>query len=391
MRNLTHQIKLCFLACFVLLATLPQATIAQTQLRDKIDVVGYYFVEPAQVVQDSQSAAITLTIPVPRGETFEYAKGLQVVFITEKPNGNSGNITIQINSLDVVKLLTRRGVEFGIGELDAGIIITATYDGMNFRSDFDPPPEFRFAMPTDVTLTGNAYSVTDTSLPPVATAPLLLGIKAKATNTGNVTLSLNGSQDYAVYFSNGEQIASGALEDGRTIFCTFTNVGGVGFRAINLHNARTLKGTLVATTTLAAGSYTVGHRPAWTVESGVTELSTATMPGGRLGGVPDDVPNGLLVLPNDRFSGSQLGWFLEITKGSTPVYTRMELFGFARGSATVVSTSDDVLSFTNAFFTIGYWNRFVDPDINNITIDLGLRSDVVLTEEYVLSIYVTEN
>ena len=73
------------------------------------------------------------------------------------------------------------------------------------------------------------------------------------------------------------------------------------------------------------------------------------MPGGRLGGVPDDVPNGLLVLPNDRFSGSQLGWFLEITKGSTPVYTRMELFGFARGSATVVSTSDDVLSFTNAF------------------------------------------
>ena len=90
MRNLTHQIKLCFLACFVLLATLPQATIAQTQLRDKIDVVGYYFVEPAQVVQDSQSAAITLTIPVPRGETFEYAKGLQVVFITEKPNGNSG-------------------------------------------------------------------------------------------------------------------------------------------------------------------------------------------------------------------------------------------------------------------------------------------------------------
>ena len=230
-----------FLACFVLLATLPQATIAQTQLRDKIDVVGYYFVEPTQVVQDSQSAAITLTIPVPRGQTFEYKKGLQVVFITEEPNGNNDNIRIQINSLGVVKLLTRNGVEFTIGQLDEGIILTATFDGTNFRTDYRPPPEFRFVMPMDVTLTGNAYSVTDTSLPPVATAPILLGIKAQATNTGHVTLSVNSSQDYPVFFSNGQQITAGALENGRTIFCTFTTVGGLGFRAINLHASRSLK------------------------------------------------------------------------------------------------------------------------------------------------------
>ena len=318
MRNAMRTFQIILLALTILFsASLP--TIAQNEPRDKIDVVGYYFVEPPQVAQDPQSAAITLTIAgLPR--TFNYEAGLQVVFITEEHNGNNGDINIRINALPFTDLLTRNGEEFDVGQLDAGIIVTATYDGADFRTDYRPRPAFRFISGADLTLTGNAYSVMDTSLPPVVNADLLLGLKAEGINTGDVTLTINSGITYPVLLSNGEQIPSGYLQTGSVIFLSFSNIGGFGFRAINLHPARSLKGQLVASATLSVGDYTDLQRIAWAVESGVTEVSTTTMPGGRLRGVPDDVPNALLVFPNDRFSTSQLGWFMEITKGAQLLY-----------------------------------------------------------------------
>ena len=386
MRTLERQIKLGFLVCFILLATLPCAD-AQNTERAKIDVVGYYFVEDPQVEQDSQSAAITLTISDISDRETDYPTGLQVVFITQHQNGNApGDVDIRINALPVKSLLTRRGVEYIIGELDAGIIITATYDGTDFRSDFDPPPEFRFAEPNRVTRTGDAYTVTDTSLPPVATSPLLLGIKAKATNTGNVTLSINGSTEYPIYFSNGEQITAGALENGRTIFCSFTNIGGVGFRAINLHAARSLKGRLVATATLPAAAHADDTYVTWAIPTGITELSAETLPGGLLFSAPDAIDDALLLLPDDRFSNSQLGWFIEITKGTSVVSTRLELFGYTSGFGLSVKTSDDVLDFIMSFFS-----RALFTGISKTAVAFRLTEPVTTTEEYVISVYVTEN
>ena len=258
MRNLTRQLKSFSLMAFALLVVI-LPTQAQNQGRAiPISTPGYYFVEPDDVMQDSHSAAITLQIDDLPSRT--YQSGLQVVFITKVVNGNNANITIQIEklgtSLGVEKLLSQSGDEFGIGSLDSGAIITATYDGTDFRADFNPRAQFRYIEPdTLLMLTGDDYSIADTSIPTIATEPVLIGIKAEATNTGNVTLSVNGSQAYAVYLSNGDQIPPGALEEGEFIFCAFTTVGGVGFRAINLRPARSLKGRLVATATLPAAAY----------------------------------------------------------------------------------------------------------------------------------------
>ena len=319
MRNLTHKLTLLILSV-VLFSMAGIPTIAQTDPAIVlIDTPGYYFVQPENVTQDGQSAAITLMgLPIPRGG-FVYKTGLQVVFITEVANGNSGNITLRVGTAPVQKLLTARGAEFGIGELDEGIIITATYDGADFRSNFDPPPEFRFAMPTDVTLTGNAYSVMDLSLPPVATAPLLLGIKASATNTGNVTLSINGSQAYAVYFSNGEQIPAGALESGRTIFCNFTNVGGVGFRAINLHAPRTLRGRHIATATIPVGDTTARAGQAWTLESSAPAGIT-------VGDLFGETNSGVFV-PVNPLSSAHIGWYIELLKDDVVIDASFQGFG----------------------------------------------------------------
>ena len=294
------------------------------QIDSPVRTPGYYFVEPGSVAQDSQSAAITLTVneptdafpPVP---VSKYKTGMQVVFITKVHNGNNGNITLQINALGAKKLLTRRGVDFLIGELDSGIIITATYDSVDFRCDFDPPPEFRFAEPNRVTRTGDDYTVTDNSLPPVATSPLLLGLKATATNTGNVTLSVNGSTDYPVFFSNGKQIPAGVLVNGTTIFLNFSNVGAVGFRAINLHAPRTLRGQHIATATIPVGDTTARAGQAWTLESSAPAGIT-------VGDLFGETNSGVFV-PVNPLSSAHIGWYIELLKDDVVIDASFQGFG----------------------------------------------------------------
>ena len=378
------------LILFVLTLTL-FSHLAIAQLEDDPESPGYFYIPESRFEQDSQSSAIQITISSDTISHIRYIRGMQLVFETEETNSNSNGITIRVDSLATLKLLTRDGNEFGIGELSEGVIITATYDGTNFKADFNPRPHFRYVQPNLLSRTGNAYSITDVSIPPVATATILFGIKATATNTGNVTLSVNGSTNYPIFLSNGALIPAGALQEGEFIFCVFTTTGGVGFRAINLRPSRSLKGLLVATKTIPVGTHVRGFRAPWVLEAGITEVSLRTMPGGLIFDAADDIPNGLLLFPNDRFSDSHLGWFMEITVGGTSVYTRLELFGYFAGFGSPSRTNDGILPFLIYFYSSGFWNAFADPDINNIALDFSVNGSVTTTEAYVVNVYAVEN
>ena len=351
---------------------------------------GYFYVPEAGVVQNTSSAAIRLN----QDGVGMLRAGMQFVFETKIINGNNANITLEIfDSIDgskgVKKLLTREGQEFGIGELDEDVFITATYTPAdNFRANFSKRPQFRYVEPANLTLTGNAYSFTDASIPPIATEPVLLGIKAKATNTGNVTLEVNGSTDYPVYLSNGAQIPPGALEDGEFILCAFTNIGGVGFRALNLRPARSLKGQLLATLEVPAGDYTSsgGLLTGWVLEAGVTEIEIIDFPGGGFYGAM--VTDGMIAFPLEQFSESQLGWFIEVDNGTIPVFTELKLFGYSSSSFAleIVGTDDPAVQFTMRWPAA---NTFTGVD--RIGLTLNPFSTFTLATPYTFNLYVTEN
>ena len=111
----------------------------------------------------------------------------------------------------------------------------------------------------------------------------------------------------------------------------FTTTGGVGFRAINLRPARSLKGVLLATLDLPTGTHADGTFFAWALESGVTEIGLANLPAGilsnDLGMLNAATDDALLTLPLSRVNTSQLGWYVEITNGSTVVYDGLMEFG----------------------------------------------------------------
>ena len=388
---------LCTLTTLLLLILFTMPTLAQDiEPRETLKIVGYYYVDPDDVAQDSTNASIILTIK--KGRTHlvsEYEEGLQVVFKTEQLNGNNGNITIAIRdtdttTLEVKQLRARDGQQFGIGELDANIMITGTYDGTHFISDFSRPRQFRYIEPTVISVGagGNAYAITDTSIPPIDSASLVLGIKAKANNTGNVTLSVNSSLAFPVFLSNGAQIPAGALEEGEFIFCILTNVGGIGFRATNLHPARSLKGQLLATLEIPAGTYTSsgGLLTGWVLEAGVTEIEIIDFPGGGFYGAM--VTDGMIAFPLEQFSESQLGWFIEVDNGTIPVFTELKLFGYSSSSFAleIVGTDDPAVQFTMRWPAA---NTFTGVD--RIGLTLNPFSSFTLATPYTFNLYVTEN
>ena len=352
---------------------------------------GYYFIPAGQVFQDTNSAAIQIhdsSIP-------DYTAGLQLIFETKIINGNNANITLEArnrqglvsSSKGVKKLLTRDGQEFGIGELNAGVFITATYTGENFRADFNKRPQFRYAEPVNLSLTGNAYSFTDASIPPIATEPVLIGIKAEATNTGNVTLSVNNSTDYPVYLSNGNQIPAGALEDGEFILCAFTTIGGVGFRALNLRPARDLKGRLVATLDITSQLYIdFQFLEGWQIETGVTELGTENLPADIFFGNEVERVDALITLPNERINGSQLGWFFEVLNGTTVVNSFFKTFGGAATFGGRLTTDNENISFFQQDHSAGNIAG-IDADAISVIVAAG----VTIPAGYSIKMYITEN
>ena len=342
-----------------------------------------YFVLAASVAQTNSNKDITLTIT---GVT-AYAAGQEAIFHTKTGTNGTANARLQINALGYKNLLKEDGTEFDANELEPMTQIRAIYDGTNFLSDFARRSQTYFLDAADVARTGDAYSVTDSTIPGTGIGkPIIIGLKSEADNTGNVTLSVNASTAYPVLRSDGEQIPAGAFPNGDVAFLVFSNVGTVGWHAMNIRPPRKLKGVLVATSTIPVGTYENGDIAEWTLASGITALTVETFTGGVFLDIPDDVPNGLVALPSDRFSNSQLGWFIEITKGTEVVHTRLELFGFTSGFGFPTDTDDGVLNFILTFLSGG---RFTG--IDNITMYFNIRDDATTTEEYVISLYVTEN
>ena len=286
----------------------------------------YHFIPAGDFSQDTESAAISIILDQRPNPV--YHEGMQLVFETEVMNVNNANITLKVNSLEVKRFLTRDGEEFGIGALDRGVMLTASYNGTDFRADFNPRPQFRYIEPSALTLTGNNYSIADTSIPPVDREPTLFGIKAEGTNTGDVTLSVNGSSKYPVFLSNGDQIPSGKLKDGDFIFLIFRTTGGVeGLRAINLHPSRGSQRQLVATMPVPSGVYASYASPTyansflspWTIAMGITGFTLMDIPISAFYGVKAIVTNGALITPALRITDSQTGWLFELHNGSTKV------------------------------------------------------------------------
>ena len=344
-----------------------------------------YFVLPASVAQTNANKDITLTIT---GVT-AYTAGQEAIFHTKTGTNDTANCRLQINALGYKNLLKEDGTEFDANELEPMTQIRAIYDGTNFLSDFARRSQTHFLDTANVTMTGDAYSVTDTTIPGTGIGkPIIIGLKSEADNTGNVTLSVNASTAYPVLRSDGEQIPAGAFPNGEVAFLVFSNVGTVGWHAMNIRPPRKLKGVIVATSTIPVASYLRSDYITWEIPTGITELSTEPIPAANQPNSDVDLDDGLLLLPDDRFSTSQLGWLIEMTKGTTSVYTRLELFGYTADFTSDEGTTDGVLDFSIAFLSASLG---LFPGITKSVIFFSFGAPVTTTEEYLISIYVVEN
>ena len=348
-----------------------------------------YFVLPASVAQTNSNKDVTLTIA---GVT-AYATGQEVIFHTKTGTNDTANARLQINALGFKKLLKEDGTEFEANELEPATQIRAIYDGTNFLSDFSRRSQIHYLDIADVARTGDAYSVTDTTIQGTGIGkPIIIALESEADNVGNVTLSVNTSTDYPVLLSDGTQMPAGAFAEGEVALCVFTTVGMVGWHAMNLRPVRSLKGKLVATCDITAGTHDESVAFPWAIESGITYLTTETLPADYFENLETD--NAILRLPvtiGDR--GSQLGWFLEIVNGTTVVYERFSAFGeypFQRDLERTVTTSDDLEICIN----------ILGPNAIGIAYPLALvtffgvfggSETVASTDDYQVRLYLSEN
>lgn len=200
---------------------------------------------------------ITLTIP----NYTSYSFGDQVIFRVPSAT-TAANPTIQINSLGFKPLLKNDGTAIQTLELRQNLRITATYNGTAFVSDLKEEPHFHYVVPANVTVSsnGNAYSITDSNIVGQGIVPpSMIGFEAKADNTGDVTLSVNGSTAVSMRLSDGSEIPAGVLKDNQYMLLAFE--AGHGWNIVNLQPARGSKGALIASYTVPTGNYTDGRQP----------------------------------------------------------------------------------------------------------------------------------
>ena len=344
------------------------------------------FVPDADVAHTNNE--ITLTIS---GIT-AYRVGMQVIFEV-KGLATPANVRIQINGLNFKSLLKFDGSEFMISELRQGIQIIATYNGTHFVSNFKEEPHFHYVRPANVGVSNNAYTITDNDIVGFGvTPPSMIGFEAKEDNTGDVTLSVNGSNALPVRLSNGAEIPAGELQDDQFILVVYAG----GWNAINLHPTRSLKGRLLATCNIPVGTHTEDTIFPWSVESGVTYVTADTLPA-NLVGSNVATPNGVLEVPltrGDRLS--QLGWYLEILDGSTVIYERFYQFNnYVRHIETAITATDGFR------ISLTYWEPFPPsmPEplfvvaVKNIVSGGGTSEDITVPagKDYNIRLYISEN
>lgn len=136
MRN-TRNVGMLVLAVLMGFAIFSVFFNSEAQRRESVRIFtpGYYYVDEDSTSQNAQTSLITLTVS-DFTRLNNYPTGLQVVFKTEEDNSETAAVTLKIGSLPAKRLLTRHGAEFNLLELDSGVILTATYDGTDFISDY---------------------------------------------------------------------------------------------------------------------------------------------------------------------------------------------------------------------------------------------------------------
>ena len=260
-----------------------------------------YFVLPASVAQTNANKDITLTIT---GVT-AYAAGQEAIFHTKTGTNGTANCRLQINALGLKRLLKEDGTEFETNELEPDTQIRAIYDGTDFLSDFARRSQVHYLEIADVTRVGDAYSVTDTTIPGTGTAtPIFIGLKSEADNVGNVTLSVNSSTAYSVLKADGSQIPPGGFPSGEVVLLVFNTIGTVGWHATNLRPSPDIAGQLIATATYTVGTW-------YPNESAQANWPTWVLDANAPTGVSVDSNIQLSLGVPKRYVDHQIGWFFQ--------------------------------------------------------------------------------
>ena len=357
------------------------ATDIETAVDDAIALIPTipHYVDAADLEQTNSNKDITATIT----DVTAYSAGTTLIFEVEGTN-DTANVRLRINSLAYKKLLKSDGTEFLAQELEINTEIIAFYNGTEFKSNVARRSQVHFLDATEVTRVGDAYSITDTTIQGTGIgSPIIVAFKAEVDNVGDVTLSLNNSLGYAVLLSDGSQIPAGALKEGYSILLVFGNVGTVGWRAVNIMPARSLKGKLMATLSIPAGDYTgdYGYWGGWTLESGVTEVTLADRPG------TPPITDALVVFPNTRSSTSQLGWYFEVVNGTMILFDSFKNFGESEILQQFIQITSDmewVVSTPPANSISG---------VSNITLSFKPTSifNVDVLDDIKVNLYISEN
>ena len=133
---------------------------SEAQRRESVRIFtpGYYYVDEDSTSQNAQTSLITLSVS-DFARLNNYPTGLQVVFKTEEDNSETAAVTLKIGSLPAKRLLTRHGQEFELLELDNGVILTATYDGDAFISDYTAARSLKGRLIASVDIAAGNYEL----------------------------------------------------------------------------------------------------------------------------------------------------------------------------------------------------------------------------------------
>jgi len=191
-----------------------------------------YFL-PAEVAESSDVYTITGNPAVAA-----YFKSMVISFAAEAANG--GAITCNINSLGSKKILRNDGADFAAGDIASGDIISAMYDGTDFRSTQEAPnaappsvPEYnRYFVPAEVAVSSNVYTITGSPAVGAYFKSMVIGFAAEEANTGPVTLNINSLGSQKLLNKDGGDFAAADIADGDLLTAIYD---GTDFRTEIAH------------------------------------------------------------------------------------------------------------------------------------------------------------
>lgn len=144
---------------------------------------------------------------------------------------NTGAVTINLNGLGAKNIVSSTGSPLAAGDLPAGAIIELRYDGTNFQRASSSGGGGGGAYYGVDTGTANAVVTTIAGAPATITNGMNFFIKkAASSNTGAMTLALNGAAAVSIINADGSAIASGEMGPGYLMNLVFD---GTSYRFMN--------------------------------------------------------------------------------------------------------------------------------------------------------------